>query len=272
MSHTWANTGARARLVWTLVATCTALAACVSPSELTNVPSPQDPLSPAEALNQNISFSAQAAEGVLRGGWVDMVLGLAKKPTDYRLRVDPDTGRKVLFARASRSASGMMHPVRVKLVKGHKITWRWKVSALIADADNSSRQHEDSPVRIVLAFEGDKSQLGFRDQIFFEQARLITGHEVPYATLMYIWENKQPVGTVLRNSHTGRVRMIVVESGPKRVGDWIEYTRDIERDFELAYGEPAGALIAVGVLSDTDNTGALTEAYYGDIRLRAEGP
>ena len=204
----------------------------------------------------SLAFSTYAAGSLLVGGWIDTRLGL---------------GKTVLFARAARAASGMMHPVKVRLVKNHQITWRWKISGLIDTADNTSRQHEDSPVRIVLTFAGDRSDLGFRDQLFFEQAKLLTGHEVPYATLMYIWENRQPVGTVIQNPHTGRVRMIVAESGPRRVGEWLEYTRDIRADYIKAFGEEPGDLEAVGVLTDTDNTGATTEAYYGNIRLIADG-
>ena len=41
---------------------------------------------------------------------------------------------------------------------------------LVADgADNTDRYAEDAPVRVVLAFEGDKRTLPFRDQLFFEQ-------------------------------------------------------------------------------------------------------
>jgi Protein of unknown function (DUF3047) len=254
-----------------LVFACAILGGCSSTS-LRDAGPHSDVLKTAFMAPPALAFSNQSAEGVLHGGWVDLLLGVAKKPTDYRLRLDPDTGRKVLFARSSKSASGMMFPVRVKLEKGRKISWRWKVSNLIKDADNTSGAHEDSPVRIVLAFEGDKDKLGFRDQLFFETAGLLTGQELPYATLMYIWENKLPVGSILKNAHTGRVQMIVAESGPTRVGEWIGYTRDIERDFFEAFGEKAGALIAVGILSDTDNTGGTTEAYYGDIRLHAEAP
>jgi hypothetical protein len=246
------------------------LSGCAHQSRTGGAPVPAA-VAPALPGDQpSLAFSTYAPGALLIGGWLDTRLGLAKTPTEYRLRQDPDSGKTVLFARAARAASGMMHPVKVRLVKNHQITWRWKISGLIDAADNTSRQHEDSPVRIVLTFAGDRSNLGFRDQLFFEQAKLLSGHEVPYATLMYIWENRQPVGTVIQNPHTGRVRMIVAESGPKRVGEWLEYTRDIRADYIKAFGEEPGQLEAVGVLTDSDNTGATTEAYYGNIRLIAD--
>lgn len=200
-----------------------------------------------------------------------MPIGRNKSPTIYRLRKDPKGSHTVLHARASKSASGMLHPVNVKVRKAHKLKWRWKVANLIDTADNTVRHLEDAPARLVLAFHGDKSTLGFRDQIMFENAKLLTGHEMPYATLMYIWANRLPVGTVLHNPNTRRVRMLVVESGPKRLGEWREYSRDVAADFQKVFGEDAGILSAIGVLTDTDNTGESAEAYYGDIRLVSEG-
>jgi hypothetical protein len=91
---------------------------------------------------------------------------------------------------------------------------------------------------------------------------------VPYATLVYIWENRQPVGTVIANAHTGRVRMIVAGSGGEDVGRWRRLERNYVADFERAFGEPPGRLVGVGIMTDTDNTGGEVEAYYGDIELR----
>jgi len=61
--------------------------------------------------------------------------------------------------------------------------------------------------------------------------------------------------------------MLVAESGPKNLGQWMKYQRNIVEDYEKAFGEKPGQLIAVGVLTDTDNTEETIEAWYGDIRL-----
>jgi hypothetical protein len=137
---------------------------------------------------------------------------------------------------------------------------------LIATADNYQRDAEDSPARIILGFDGDKDALPFADQILFETARVITGHDFPYATLMYVWENKAPVGTVIASTRSGRIRMMVAASGPDGIGQWHEFTRNIAEDYEKAFGEKPGRLIGVGVMTDTDNTGETVDAWYGDIR------
>jgi len=222
-------------------------------------------------LDQRLAiFSSNPTSSGLPANWTEATLGLKKRPTQYSLVPDPSTGKPVLRASADAAASALMHPVRVRLERAHHLIWRWKVSGLVKEADNSSRQFEDAPARVILSFDGDKSSLGFRDQMFFEHARLLTGRDVPFATLMYIWARDKPLESVIVNPHTGRVRMIVVETGPARVGEWVSYKRDIAADYLKAFGEPAGALTAIGVMTDTDNTGEKVEAWYGDIRLSPE--
>ena len=59
--------------------------------------------------------------------------------------------------------------------------------------------------------------------------------------------------------------MIVVQSGPQRVGSWVEEERNVYEDYQLAFGEEPPAISGVAIMSDTDNTKERAVAYYGDI-------
>lgn len=212
-------------------------------------------------------FSDNPAGGMPHG-WVPLIILHTKKQTQYQLVTDD--GKTVLHAHATASSSAMMHEVNLDPTKRPWITWQWKIAELLKSADNTQRATEDSPVRIILGFDGDKETLPFTDQILFETAKLVTGHDFPYATLMYIWENHLPVGTVIRSTHSGRIKMMVTASGPRGIGQWQQFSRNIVDDYEKAFGEKPGRLIGVGVLTDTDNTGETVDAWYGDIRLSAD--
>jgi hypothetical protein len=162
----------------------------------------------------------------------------------------------------------MMYKLSLDPEKRPWITWQWKIAELLESADNTQRATEDSPVRIILGFDGDKEALPFTDQILFETAKLVTGHDFPYATLMYIWENRLPIGTVIPSTHSARIKMMVAASGSQGIGQWQQFSRNIVDDYEKAFGEKPGRLIGIGVLTDTDNTGETVDAWYGDIRLR----
>ena len=106
------------------------------------------------------------------------------------------------------------------------------------------------------------------DCFFCTDGVALTGEEMPYATLMYVWCNKREPGTVIRSPRTDRIRKLVVESGPKRLNQWLDYERDIRADFQRAFGEAPGALVAIGIMTDSDNTHTTTQAWYGPVQLR----
>ena len=54
------------------------------------------------------------------------------------------------------------------------------------------RERGDSPVRLILAFEGDRSRFSAKNAMLSELTRALTGEDMPYATLMYVWSNHHP--------------------------------------------------------------------------------
>jgi hypothetical protein len=218
-----------------------------------------------EAVPLVAPFSAARAGAALPAGWEHFRLGPLKTPTVYRFV--EDQGVVVLMAHAEAAASGLLAPVKFDINASPILQWRWKIANLIEGADNAVASREDSPVRIVLNFDGDRAQMSLSDRASSALAKRVTGRDLPYAELMYIWSNRAPVGTVIANPHTHRVEMVVASSGPANVGQWVTVRRNVVDDFRRAFNEAPGLLFEVGVLTDTDNTGATVDAWYGDIRF-----
>lgn len=188
-----------------------------------------------------------------------------KTPTRFTsVRLD---GRATMAVQADASASMLRQQLRIEPDDLGRVHFSWKVPALIDGADLASRDGDDAPVRIVLAFEGDRSRFSPRDAALSELVRALTGEPMPYATLMYVWCNKSEPGTVIDSPRTDRIRRLVVESGPRRLGRWVDYERDVRADYERAFGEKPGALIGIGIMTDSDNTRTHTQAWYGPLRL-----
>ena len=210
-------------------------------------------------------FSLTSVGESLPTAWEPWLLSRFLARTKYRI-VEHE-GERVLEAEANVSASGLLQPMSLAVAEFPHLHWRWKVPQLIADADNASRIADDSPVRVIVAFDGDKSKFDFEDSAFAQTVKFFSGREMPYATIQYIWENKLPAETVLDNAKTSRAKMLVVESGPQRLGQWINFQRNVKQDYERLFGEPPGSIIFVGVMTDSNATGSHTSAYYGDIRF-----
>ncbi|WP_432258341.1 DUF3047 domain-containing protein [Cupriavidus sp. TMH.W2] len=208
-------------------------------------------------------FSVSPRGDQLPVGWQPWTINRNKIPTRYSLaEVDQ---RVVVHAQADSSASGLYVPLRDR--DAGTLRWTWKTSGIIRNADNSVGPREDSPLRLFVAFDGDKGALSLKDQLMYEMARLTTGREMPYATLMYIWGGRRAEGSVVKNPHTDRVRMIVVDSGTKHANEWRCHERDLRADYRKAFGTDPGRVIAVGIMTDTDNTRSRAESWYGDIAL-----
>jgi hypothetical protein len=103
----------------------------------------------------------------------------------------------------------------------------------------------------------------------FDLAQALTGEAPPYATLMYVWETRKPLGSVVVNPRSDRIRKLVVDSGPEHLGTWRVHQRNLVADYERAFGEKPGPLMAIGKMTDADNTRASAEAWYGAIELLA---
>jgi hypothetical protein len=101
----------------------------------------------------------------------------------------------------------------------------------------------------------------------FDLAKAMSGNDLPYATLMYIWENRLPEGAVIAHHFTSRIKMIVAGSGQNDLGAWHEERVNVLEDYRRAFGEEPPRIRAVGIMSDSDNTGARTVAWFGDIRF-----
>lgn len=190
-----------------------------------------------------------------------------RKATRYTPTVHQ--GRPALLAQAQASNSTL----RLKLDTAARrapehLSFSWFVPALNEQADLQDGDADDAVVRVVLSFDGDRSRLGSRDHLLSEVAALLTGEPLPFATLMYVWDNRYPVGSVIANPHTQRIRQLVIESGPDKLNQWVNQERDIAADFRHAFGEAPGALIGIGVMSDSNNTGASVSAWFGPLTLR----
>jgi hypothetical protein len=120
---------------------------------------------------------------------------------------------------------------------------------------------------VLFAFGGDMTTLPARTRLMFDLAEALSGERPPFATLMYVWDATAPVGTVIVNPRTDRIRKIVVDSGPGELRRWREHRRDLSADFRLAFGEDPGPLTSIALMTDSDNTRSSAASWYGPVAL-----
>jgi len=197
-------------------------------------------------------------------GWLPLALP-GKKATVYSW-TEKD-GRPALEAASDRSASIWRKKLAPALDRVGEVGFSWWVQGLIPGADVSNIDHEDAVARVIFGFSGDVDKLPLRTRMKFELAQALTGEAPPYATLMYVWDSKLPVGTVVINPRSDRIRKIVVDSGPAELHRWRDHRRDLAADFRLAFGEEPGPLTSIAVMTDSDNSKGSARTWYGPVEL-----
>jgi hypothetical protein len=211
------------------------------------------------------AFSSARPGGVLSDGWAPLGADSANKRTQYALV--EDDGTTVLRAESNAAASGLSRKLRVDPAEYPLLRWRWKVSNTLKTSDIYKKEGDDFPVRIYVMFEYPLDKLPFGERMKLRLARALYDPDLPAATLCYVWDSKAPAGTITPSTYTDRVRMVVVESGHTRAKRWVNFERDVYRDFKTAFGEDPPAISAIALATDTDNTGESVTAWYGDISL-----
>lgn len=212
-------------------------------------------------------FSASKAGGPFPDGWEPLTFEKIEKHTEYSLVEDNGTVAVKAVSRAS--ASGLVRKVDIDPMQYPVMEWRWKVENILKKGDVTRKEGDDYPARIYITFKYDPGKVGMFERAKYEAIRLARGEYPPMGAITYIWESKSPVGTIVSNPYTDRVRMIVVESGSEKAGRWVSESRNIAEDYRTAFGGDPPRISGVALMTDTDNTGEAAVAYFGDIVFKA---
>ncbi|MBL8389879.1 MAG: DUF3047 domain-containing protein [Hydrogenophaga sp.] len=198
---------------------------------------------------------------------------VSRRPTRYQ--ATEHAGRPALRAEAlgSNSTLNLLLKPAPGTVARH-LHFSLFVPALNPGFDLGEKGSDDAVARLILSFDGDRYNGTWkaRDHVISELSGLIAGKPLPYASIMYVWDNRYPAGTVIPNPYTGRIRQIVVESGTARLNQWVDFDRDVEADFRMAFGEAPGPMIGLGLMTDSNNSGASVSAWYGPLELTMAPP
>jgi hypothetical protein len=202
------------------------------------------------------------------GDWEPFVMVRGNTPTRYRL-VERD-GVVVIQADSAEGGSGLYRKIHIDPHRHPILEWRWRVPVDSGRGGADGPSSESPPVRLSLAFDGDPDKLDFDDRVKMRMAKALTANGLPYASLLYVWLNTKPVGTVYSSPHTERVRHVVVESGEGRLGEWVSVRRNVLQDYKRVFGEEPGHIVAIGIMTDYGDNNSPRRAFYGDINFRRE--
>lgn len=216
----------------------------------------------AEDLLAVARFSAGAAGTELPAGWRHWSFERGRR-TRYALA--RDSGALALRAESDGGASGLVRPLRADPRRHSVLAWRWKVTRLPEGADLTRRAGDDCAARLFVLFAAGP---GLGDRMWSRLMRMQSGHGFGNS-LAYVWADAAAGRPHLASPYTDRVAVIPVRSGPADLGRWLSEERDVAADYRRAFGQAPPEIVAVALMTDTDDTGSSAAAWYGDIDFRA---
>jgi hypothetical protein len=158
-------------------------------------------------------------------------------------------GRQCLKAESHGQASILLSPVRFDPDTYEWLSWEWRVERLVEGEALDHKDGSDAAARIYVYF--DTPGLPWQRR-----------------NIDYVWSASLPVGTILTSAYSKNSKIIVVDSGPEHLGTWRTVTRNLEDDYERCFGDgDPPEVVAIGVMTDTDNTGAQALAYFDELRI-----
>ena len=222
----------------------------------------------AAAGESAISPFSQARRGIeMPRGWQPLVIpGIA--PSRFSFVSDADV--TVLRAESVASAGTLAYTLRIDPASHPLLTWRWKVDHVLSRADLGLRAGDDFAARVYVFFDVALESLPFTARAKMRFSRFFYGPALPIASLCYVWDNKNIVGTSVWSAYTDRVRIIVLESGQEKTGRWVTETRNIADDFKAAFGHEPPAVTGIAIGNDSDQTGETALAWFGDFSFRTK--
>ena len=206
-------------------------------------------------------FSKQTES--LPESWNVLTFGSIEEHTTYSLVNDDEI--KVVKAESNESASGLTKKIQFNPKEYPYLSWRWKVNKAIPGTDVTSKSGDDYAARIYVIFKYDVNDLPKAEQSRVNMYKFFKGKLPPLATLNYIWGNKMDLGRIVSSPYTNRVKMVILKNKDSSLQEWHMEERNIYEDYKAAFGEEPKDVTSIAIMTDTDNTGAMAETYFGDI-------
>ena len=188
-------------------------------------------------------------ETPVKGWWP--VTYFAVRPTQYS-RV----GKETIKADSVGSRSSLFKKVEEKEKDFSNLSWRWKISNVVRSAIETRKDRFDAAARVMVIFG--------RDGRF----SIMEGAEPSGRRIEYLWATRLPKGHIFDHPSEKNCKVFVLESGEKKVGQWVNEQRNIRKDFKTAFEREPEGLLAIGIQTDTDHSNEMVTAYYSDPVLK----
>lgn len=212
-------------------------------------------------------FSRMPTGASAAPGWEPFAVQAGNPRTRYHT-VEVDGIVCMCADAATEGQSALQRLIRIDPRRHPMLEWSWRVPRPQAGLQAAAAKKPSPRARLMLAFHGDAAKLDIEQRIHLRMAKAITGTALPYASLVYVWQDGAQPESVSHSPYSERVRLIALPSGDAHLDRWQAFRRNVLEDYRRAFGEDPGEIVGVGIYTDVNSSGQPGLAYYGDITFR----
>jgi hypothetical protein len=163
----------------------------------------------------------------------------------YRVR---SNGETYLEAQAKGTAVTIAKEFEYDLKKYPLLLWQWRVLELPKGGDERYKKTGDSAAAVYVIFEG----------------------RVRPDNMKYVWSSSLPIGTTAESPYSSKTKIVVLRNQDSPVGEWVSERVNVYADYKRLFGREPKLVQAIGLMSDSDNTGSTAVAHYRGITISVQ--
>lgn len=167
------------------------------------------------------------------------MFSLQREEGDYFVKIKTQGGCTAIGKRFS------FEPVSTPYLQ-----WRWRAHILPERGKENEKEKADSGAGVYVIFSGT-----------FMLNKIIK----------YVWSTTLPQGTKTESPYNSHAKIVVLRSGKDSLGIWIKETVNVLSDYTAFFSSIPPEVIAIGIISDADNTNSSAEADYDDYYISKYG-
>lgn len=169
--------------------------------------------------------------------------------------VKESNGNKYLSAKSIGSDNFIIKEIKVDIVKYPYLNWKWRVNTLPVAGDESRKEKCDVGASIAVVLNNSK---------------------ICPKSIKYSWSTTLKKGSFSKSPYAmwpSRSDIYIVESGDQNLKTWKTEKINVLEHYMKLYKEKnlkSKEIKALVIMTDSDNTGTLSEADYDDIFFSSE--
>ena len=197
--------------------------------------------------------------------WEPLYFPKIKEHSTYT--VVSEKGHSFLKTESRSSASAIVSRKTFNVFEYPRVRWKWKVDNVYTKGDIREKSGDDYPIRVYVTFQYDPERASVGERLEYGIAKALYGKYPPDSTLNYVWTGQNIAERIITSPYTDRAKIVILENGRSKVGDWAEETVNILDDYRRAFGKEPPQTAGIAIMNDSDNTGEMAVSYIEYIEV-----